>query len=333
MSASELCSMDFPEPEWVVHGILPEGLNLLAGKPKKGKSWLALNVAVSIATGKDALGSLGVKRGSVLYLALEDNNRRLKQRLSSVLGEETQPDNLRFGTSWPKLDAGGVEKIEKWIHGVDSPRLVIVDTLAKVRPAKKGGSGVYADDYEACEGLKKLADKYAITILVVHHLSKREAADIFDTVSGSTGLTGAADAIQVLDVGKGMADATLHVTGRDLEQQELALKFDQSTTSWKLLGKAENLAKTRERQEILDLLARNGAMHYTDIVSALKKNSNTIRGLLSKMVKDGELYREEEGTYNHKQHKQVNESNKRTAQTEKTEKQHEHANSVNTQTA
>lgn len=299
LSAAELCSLNFPDPQWIVSGILPEGLTILAGKPKGGKSWLSLNLCMSVASGQNALGKLAVKKGAVLYLALEDNNRRLQKRLWSILGDESPPDHLYFHTLWPKLDAGGLQQLEQWINDHPDTRLIVIDTLAKVRQAAKKTSGVYADDYEALGGLKNLVDKYAIAIVVVHHVRKAGAENIFDTVSGSTGLTGAADAIHVLDKGKGAADATLHVIGRDLEEQKLALKFDAASTSWTLLGDAGQVAKTKERQEVLDLLATaGGPLHYKEITSALRKKETTVKWMLSQMVNEGVLSRGGKGMYN-----------------------------------
>lgn len=193
ISARDLQHQIFPPVSWVVKDMLPEGITLFAGKPKIGKSWLALQIGYGIALGGEVLGR-PVEQGSVLYAALEDNDRRLKARMERIASPgSTWPDRLCFSTNWPRLDAGGLDQFQSWIDSKPDPRLLIVDTLATVRPTTGGRENQYQSDYNAIRGLHALANECGIGVLVVHHLRKMEASDPFDTVSGSTGLTGAAD--------------------------------------------------------------------------------------------------------------------------------------------
>lgn len=183
VDAGKLQSMKFPPIRYTVPGLLPEGLTLLAGKPKSGKSWLTLGLAVSVASGGIALGSIPVDQGDVLYLGLEDNLRRLQSRLQQMLPHSKWPDHLTLGTECPAIGSGCVEALEGWINAKPNPRLIVIDTLARVRPANKSSEGVYSNDYSAIQPLQELASRHNISIIVVHHTRKSDADDIFDTVS------------------------------------------------------------------------------------------------------------------------------------------------------
>ena len=225
-TATELMEMELPPVTWVVPDVLPEGVTILGGKPKMGKSWMAYGLAVSVATGGVALGNKQVERGEALYLALEDNPRRLRKRLGKVLRGDPAPEGLDIWTRLPRLDAGGVAAIEGWLVEHPDARLVVVDTLAKVRPRQRG-QHLYSEDYAALERLLPLAADHGVSILVVHHLRKMDADDPLDTISGSTGLSGGVDGTLILKRERGKADAYLHVDGRDVEEPvELALRWD-----------------------------------------------------------------------------------------------------------
>ena len=288
VTAEELLSMAFPEPRWTVPGILPEGATILAGKPKMGKSWLALGIAGAVASGGVALGKGRVEQGSVLYLALEDNLRRLQSRLKKHLRGGAPSRNLELVTEWPRLDDGGLEALEAWLTSHPDARLIIIDTLEKVR-GKRAGKNPYGEDYEAVKPLLSLAARHNVAVLIVHHLRKQGAEDPLDEVSGSTGLTGGVDGVLVLKRERGRADAYLHVTGRDIEDdQELALQWAKDTATWTIAGEAEEYRMSRERQEIIDCLRSAGEpMGPKEVSEALGKPHNNIKQLLYKMGNDG----------------------------------------------
>ena len=197
LTAAELLDLELPPIRWSVTGLLPEGVTLLAGKPKLGKSWMALGIAIAISTGGVALGTRPVEMGEVLYMALEDNHRRLRKRLEKLLTGET-PERLHIATEWPRMDEGGAEALERWLEAHPDARLVVVDILKRVRPRTSPNRSVYEADYEALEAMQRLAAEYEVSILVVHHLRKLGAADPLDEISGSTGLSGGADGVLVL---------------------------------------------------------------------------------------------------------------------------------------
>ena len=290
-TAAELLAEDLPPVRWTVPGVLPEGVTLLAGKPKLGKSWLALGLAVAVASGGTALETKRVERGDVLYLGLEDNRRRLQKRLRKILAGRVAPDGLHIATEWSRMDEGGAEALERWLREHPEARLVVVDILMRVRPCTSTNRGVYDADYEALESMQKLAGEYGIAILVVHHTRKLAAVDPVDEVSGSTGLSGGADAIWVLKRDRGRADAYLHVTGREVEEEaELALRWDTDLASWTLVGDAEEYRLSEERQAVLGALGRaGGPMSPKEIAEALDRSHGSVKVLLGQMVRAGQV--------------------------------------------
>ena len=171
ITAAELMLRDFPDPRYVVPGYLCEGVTILAGRPKIGKSWLALGLALDIARGDSAFGAINCPVSDVLYLALEDNHRRLKSRMQRVLKGRGAPVGLTFCTQWPRLDQGGVEKLEEFLEANLDTGCIIIDTFAKVKPGKRRrvSSDMYGEDYQAVEPLHRIAHERGIAIILVHH--------------------------------------------------------------------------------------------------------------------------------------------------------------------
>jgi len=315
-TAAELMDKELPPVKWAVAGVLPEGVAILAGKPKMGKSWLALGLCVSVAAGGYALGKIPAECGGALYLGLEDQERRLQRRLKKILAGDAAPGGLEVAWSWPRLDQGGVEALRTYLEDRPDIRLVVIDTLKKIRPRESGSRGVYDLDYEALEPLLPLAAEYGVAILVVHHLRKLEAGDPFDMISGSTGLTGGVDGALVLKRDRGKQDATLAIDGRDVEEPtELALRWDADIASWSLMGNAEEYRQSEERRRIIALLGlMDEPMSPKDIAEALGKNRSTTRVLLANMKQDGQVEATSRGyvvAHEHKhrkQHKQTQQS-------------------------
>jgi hypothetical protein len=228
VTAAELQERFFEPVRWVVHPYIPQGLTLIAAKPKIGKSWLMLGVAVAVAGGGFTLGDRKCVQGDVLYAALEDGERRLKERMAKVSPlKGPWPERLTFWTEMQRLEEGGLEQIAAWAKSVSDPRLIILDTFAKVRSPKGREESVYEADYRQAGALKKLADKIGVAIVVVHHTRKMDADDPLDAVSGSTGLTGAADTILVMK--RESAGVVMYGRGRDIEEIEVAMEFQKDT--------------------------------------------------------------------------------------------------------
>jgi hypothetical protein len=290
VTAAELEHMQIAEPRYAVPGLLVAGLCMLASKPKVGKSWLALDVAIAAASGGKALGVIDIpEAGDVLYLALEDTKRRLQTRMRRLLIEKFPP-RLSFALDWPKLDDGGVTQLDEWLARHPKARLVVVDVWKRVRQARRKGADPYSEDYEHLVELKTLADHFDVTILVVHHTRKAEAADVLDEVNATTGASGACDSILVLHRSRTAADAELWIIGRDLEDGHKALSFDKGR--WTLLGESKDVTRSKERQEILDAVnAVNGGRTSAEIAEVLGKARTATKALIWKMVADGELVR------------------------------------------
>lgn len=255
LSAETLGQQDFPPMSWVVPGILPEGLAILAGKPKFGKSFLALDLAIAISKGCKALGSISCERGDVLYLALEDGKRRIRDRLKLLVpfGDDL-PQRLFFETAAKRLRGGLERQIDDWLELHPEARCVIIDTYARVKPEANGRGSAYDDDAASLAPLHELTlSRPGVSIVVIHHTRKLESDDAFETISGTHGLTGIADSLLVL--GSHGTGAKLVGQGRDMEGFEKALSRDEFSGGWRLVGDARAMAKTGERQALLDVLA------------------------------------------------------------------------------
>ena len=290
-TASELLAADFPEPRWAVPGVVAEGLTLFVGQPKVGKSWLGLNLAVAVATGGQALGKVNVDAGDVLYLALEDNPRRLADRLRKILGKAGAPPRLAFDTAWPTLANGGAERLDRWLTAKPDARLVIVDVFARIRGATSSNVSGYDVDYLAMSRLKNLADQHNVAVLVIHHTRKMADSDFLNEVSGTNGLAGAADAVAVLKRSRGKADAELHITGRDVDEAQYALTFTAKTGTWQMLdGPAGDYGLSDTRLRILTWLRENGgAGTPKEVATGLGEDPKTIKQRCWRMRQDGQL--------------------------------------------
>lgn len=290
-TAADLMAREPPPVRWAVPGLVPEGVTLLAGKAKMGKSWLVLGLCIAAATGGVALGKVPVERGEALYLALEDNPRRLYNRLGKLLEGADPPAGFHMATEWPRLGEGGEEALGAYLEEHPATRLVVVDTLKKIRPRAFGNRAAYDLDYEALEPLLPLAAEHGVAIVVNHHLRKMEADDPLDAISGSTGLSGGVDGALVLKRERGRADAFLYVTGREIEEErELALRWDQELANWTIVGDAAEYKISEERAAILRTLEdADGPMTPTEVADAMDKRVGTTKKTMWTMMRDGQL--------------------------------------------
>ena len=216
----------------IIEGFLYPGTYLMAGSPKIGKSFLVTQIGYAIATGTPLWG-MPVRQGSVLYLALEDDCQRLQKRVSRMFGIEGTAA-LHFATQARSVENGLMQQLEGFIREHSDTRLIIIDTLQKVR-GDDGEKYSYANDYQIISNLKALTDANPIAVLIVHHTRKQDAEDKFDTISGTTGLLGSADGAFLLRKEKRISpEATLDVVGRDQQDLRFKLLFSYETCTFDL---------------------------------------------------------------------------------------------------
>ncbi|MET9409566.1 AAA family ATPase [Streptomyces sp. NPDC002935] len=298
-TADQLMAADFPEPKWAVPGILAEGVSLLAGPPKVGKSWLSLGLALAVASGGYAFDSLPVDSGPVLYLALEDTPRRLKTRMGKMLGGRPAPAGLTLVTECPPFPQGGSDAIAGWLERNPNARMVVIDVFAKMRGQAPQGVSAYDADYVAVGYAKRIADHYGIAVVLVHHVRKMASEDFLTEVSGTNGIAGAADATLVLKRARGQADGILHVTGRDVDEAEYALQFQAASGAWHMLdGPVTDHTIGDTRAAILRHVRTHVGARPKDIVAALPQlDADNVRRTCSRMAADGQLTKDGTGRY------------------------------------
>lgn len=289
-TADELLAAVFTEPPWAVANLLPAGMNILAGRPKIGKSWFALQVAIAVASGGVVLGEQ-VERRKVLYIALEDSERRLQNRLKL----QNCPANISatFITHWPALIENGLEhlKAATEVHGFS---LIVVDTLARWASIRK------ADDENLVTKrlgeLQRWAIDNGIAVLLVDHHRKPGASsvsDVIDDVMGATAKTGTADAALGLYRQRGQQGAELKITGRDVLERDLAVQFDPRLMCWQLLGDAAGVKANTLQAELLEALedSFSGEASCTDLARFLARDKSNVRKELLELVARGRLFR------------------------------------------
>ncbi len=312
VNAGSIRMMKFNPITFLVRDLIPnEGITLICAKPKVGKSWLVLDIAVAATMNRYVLGDIKPEQGDVLYLALEDSLRRIQSRMTKLLPTFTDewPETLTFATTWRRVDQGGLDDIREWaVEARAAGRkiaFVAIDVLKMVRPPNKAGQPPYEADYEAIKGLHQLAIDLAIPIVVIHHTRKADADDLIDKVSGTAGLTGAVDTIIVIE--RQAQGTVFDVRGRDIKANTLAAEFNKETCRWTILGAADAVHRSSERARILEIFSEAAEpltpKAVTDAVicdhpldhRSHRSQHAAVRQLLGKMAKDGELIRTKPG--------------------------------------
>jgi AAA domain len=302
ISAPDLCDKRFPDVKFIVPDLFPEGVMLLASRPKLGKSWLLLQVCSSVASGVITLvGSGSPVCGDALYMALEDGERRVQRRMTKYFGglRDSWPSRLTIATKWRRLDQGGLDDIRAWCKSVECPTLAGIDTLKRVRPPKRKVQSDYAADYEASEGLLAITHEFpGLLIVSAHHDRKMDADDVFDTVSGTLGLTAGVDTLGLLK--RTAQGVTLHIQGRDLlEDVEKAVCFDRETCRWVIRGEAAEVYRSDGRAKVLAaLLSAPAGMTVDEIkVAANIPTKDAAHKTVQRMALAGEIRRIKAGVY------------------------------------
>jgi len=296
-SGPELLAHEFPPLRWIVPDLIPAGLSLLVGAPKIGKSWAALDVALAVSAGGRALGALDVEAGEVLFLALEDGPARIADRMRLLLGTESASPRFFAFTDWPRgIDAP--RAAWQWCQAHPETRLVVVDTLARVRPSRTKGSNGYDEDTNALVPWQKLAEHFAVAVVLVHHDRKAgDGGDFIDSVSGTHGLAGVADTTLLLDRTRMENYGSLKLTGRDVQERELVLHRVGPT--WMVhdgpmpdpdLGDAST-------RIVAWIAEQDSAVGPAKVALALGLPSDNVKRTLARLAESGRLVKQGRGLY------------------------------------
>ena len=274
VNADTLLYEPLEKPSFVVDGLIPTGLILFCGSQKIGKSWLMLKLCLCVSQGIP-LWDMPTREGDVLYLCLEDTFCRIQDRLFRLTDEAS--GRLHFAVASDKLSDGLIVQLEDYLKEYPDSRLIVIDTLQKVRTASKDNA--YASDYGDISLIKDFADRHSLAVIVVHHIRKQNDSDVFNKVSGTTGLTGSADATFVLQQESRASNvAKLYVTGRDTPYQEFTLRF--RDCSWELVERKEQEQLAKEA--IPDVLFR-----LVDFMQGREEWTGTATELLEAMGETG----------------------------------------------
>ena len=296
ISADDILATDWPEPVWAVPKLLPTGLSILAGRPKIGKSWMALQIARGVGCGGQVLGEQ-VEEGPVLYLALEDPPRRLKDRMQAQRWPQGLPVEFmplgQFTQQIDDLRKGGGERLAKQIQ-LKGYRLVVIDTLSR---------SVYGDQSDvqamtlALTPVQEMAHEHSCAVLMVDHHRKGFGTDpdAVGDILGSTAKGAMADCVWGLYRQRGKAETKLQITGRDVVEQTLALRWDALTSCWRSEGSAYELELTQRRQEILDALRALGRAGVNDVAETVGQPKSNTHQRLQDLVNNSLVLRIQEG--------------------------------------
>lgn len=236
-SVKDLMTQHFVPTEFLVNGILPLGLALLASPPKFGKSWFSLLLCLAVAKGTPFLG-LGTTKSDVLYLDLEDGDADLQERIKKLNMGEEAPAGLLYSTEAPTLADGLLDTLNQTLSSNPSIKLIVIDTLGVVLGAQNSDSNQFAQEYALYGSLKKVANAHSIALLVIHHLRKTgDDNNPFNRIYGGVATQAALDTMMVLEKDTHASDsAHLHVSGRRCPQQDFVLSFDADTCIWSMVG-------------------------------------------------------------------------------------------------
>ena len=288
-----LANTKLPPSQWVVQGILPQGLILFIGKAKTGKSWLTQALALQIAKGLPVLGHFPSNKGEVCVLALEDTPQRFQARMMKLLGGDPHdaPKNATYAIRWPRLP-DCIAPIEKWAESCQSPRLLVIDVLNKMRPRPSKSdtySDAYQKDYAFMQPFHNLAHKHKIAIVMIHHEKKGDSDDDYSRGSGSAALGAAADGLWILNHSeRGENRGSLIVSGRDFESNEFSLEFDKSTGLWRCVGTEKEVKNSETQDRILSVMRSMGRpVSPSEIAAAGEIKISTTKSALYRLMEKG----------------------------------------------
>lgn len=264
-TGEEILEMELGTQKFLVDQILPVGLLLLAGSPKIGKSWFVLQLGIAISNGLDFLGFKTVQ-SNVLYLCLEDTYHRIQNRLIDY--EDLPLDNIVFSHQAKTLNSGLIKQLEDYLLEHENTKLIIIDTLQKIRRSNMDGY-TYGQDYSEMNVLNEFVNRTGASILVVHHLRKMKSDNPFEEISGTTGIAGAVDGLYVMKrVQENQSETKLIATGRDFESFDLKINFNNDSHQWELLEKS-----------LEDLVEDESILHVIKLIDVVNVFTGTVTDL------------------------------------------------------
>lgn len=301
---SEILERPARKTEYLIPELMPKGLTIFAGKSKVGKTLFITNIIIAMAAGKPAFSEYEIDgKGKTLFLSLEDDENRFVSRYKGITeslgGLSTKKQALiDIRRPWPRLNEGGLKKIEDWLRKEKRAKLVVIDTLQKIR-GNPGRMDQYAYDYATLGPLYDLAHKYEVSIICLHHTTKMSYDDPFENILGSTGMQGAADNICILaKEPHGQASHRFSIRGKDIEEKHLAFNMDYPIFSF--VGDASEGKRSIERQIIIDFLKDAGrVMQLKDIQAGLGDKGKSAHNILPQLVKSGHIVKVATGKYCH----------------------------------
>lgn len=294
ISSQDLQQKEIEPLKWIVKDLLPEGLTILAGSPKQGKSLLALNMAIAVSSAHTLMGKFETIPGKALYLPFEDGERRFQKRINDICkgySLDSAPKNLLIPNDcfFPELNNEALGLLAQLIEQ-EEIQFVIIDPLGG---AMAGGdvsqNYSYQHDYKVMKKFQQLANRKRISLLIVHHTRKAKADEVFDEISGTRGITGSADVNIVLK--KNAFESLLHIQGRDIEENIYKLKLSRENFTYSFNGEGEIDRTSPQRKVILDLFKSypDQEIKVEEIVEQSKMKNENVRQLLSSMREAGQL--------------------------------------------
>jgi hypothetical protein len=285
---ADLMQEDIPELKWIVNEMLPEGLAIIAGKPKVGKSWLALQLCSAVVAGKELFSGFETRKGSVLFMALEDSKRRLRDRIEKQQGDTLQSDEFYYTITIPLFKHNGRSWLRRRLKQLSDIKLVVIDTMGRFLHFDTNGKNDYEESYKLLTEVQKIAREFNVAILLVHHTRKDMTSDNpFDNILGSTAIAGVMDTMLVLQ--KKGERYELAISGRDIEEQNYTLQFNAEQCIWELMGRASEVNISDNMRKILECFEEGEELSPKEISERTGIKYNTVKSLVRKLAKDNKL--------------------------------------------
>jgi len=290
ITAQELLARRMQIHDYLINNLIPYGLSIMAGRPKQGKSICATQMAICVAQGRKFLGQFPVKKYKVLFISKEESPELTAERLKRICPNFSQFENIIYTFQWLSPAEGGIEYLDFYLEKSPDIKLVIVDTLSAFINGNHNAGRGYFNEYEDARKIHKVAKERGVALILLHHTVKQSSGNLND-LYGSSGYSGTADNILLLNSDKVRGIGKLQLTSR-YGDAEYALKFNKEKGCWEYLGEFEEVDLSQERQDILEVLVDAcGPVQVKQIAKELGKNIPATSNLLIKLHKQGLVWK------------------------------------------